>query len=136
MAKAAARAKQEDPLKRRLETIAAVVGAVLALTTLGVIVWDGVTGSDAPATIALEAIGTHAHDGGYVLEIVATNNGDRTATGIVVEGELREGEEVAATSTTTFDFLPARSEHRGALFFPIDPEAYEIRLRAHGYTEP
>jgi uncharacterized protein (TIGR02588 family) len=136
MAKASAKAKQEDPLKRRLETIAAMAGAVLAVATLGVIVWDGVTGGSAPATISVEAIATHAHEGGYVLEIRASNNGDRTATGIVVEGELLDGEEVAATSTTTFDFVPARSEHHGALFFPVDPQAHEIRLRAHGYSDP
>jgi uncharacterized protein (TIGR02588 family) len=140
MARASAKArqerKQEDPLKRRLETIAAIIGAVLAMATLGVIVWDGIRGSDAPATISVEAVNTHAHAGGYVLEIRAINNGDRTATGIVVEGELLDGEEVAATSTTTFDFVPARSRHQGALFFPVDPETHEIRLRAHGYSDP
>ena len=58
---------------------------------------------------------------GYLVRLHAVNEGGSTAEGVVIEGVLRRGMEKAETSHTTLDFLPARSEKRGGLFFTLDP---------------
>jgi uncharacterized protein (TIGR02588 family) len=126
----------DSPAKRRLEAIAAAIGAVLALTTLGIIVWDGMRDAGRPALITLSAGAVTEHEGGYVVEVVARNSGDATAAALLVEGSLRQGDRVVETSETTFDYVPSRSEREGGLAFAADPRAYALTLQAKGYIEP
>ncbi len=126
----------ESPAKRRLETIAASIGAILALSTIGVIVWDGVADEGGPALITLRAGAVHPHEAGFVVEIVAENSGDETAAELLVEGALRRGAEEIETSEASFDYVPSRSIRRGALHFSEDPREYELELRPKGYREP
>ncbi len=128
--------ERESPAKRRLETIAASIGAILALSTIGIIVWDGIADEGRPALITLRAAAVHAHDGGFVVEIVASNAGDETAAELLVEGALRRGAEEIETSEASFDYVPSRSSRRGALYFTEDPGEYELELRPKGYREP
>lgn len=136
MAEAGDGRPSEDPVKRRLEATAAAIGAVLAIGTLGVIVWDGVRDQDRPALVTLKAEATHAHEPGFVVEIVAFNSGDETAAALLVEGTLRQGDQVIETSQATFDYVPIRSERRGGLIFSQDPRRFELVLTAKGYIEP
>lgn len=128
--------KQESPAKRRLETIAASIGAVLALGTIGIIVWDGIEDEGRPALITLSAGAVHTHAEGFVVEIVAENSGDETAAELLVEGVLRQGTEAVETSEATFDYVPSRSSRRGALYFSADPREHALELRPKGYREP
>lgn len=136
MAQKAKDRKQDDEAKRRLEAAAACVGALLALGTIGIIVWDGITHADRPALITLRAEAVHAHESGYVVEIVALNSGDETAAGLLVEGSLRQGSEIIETSEMTLDYVARWSQRRGALYFSEDPRSYQLDLRAKGYAEP
>ena len=126
----------ESPAKRRLEAIAAVIGAVLALATLGIIVWDGISDQGRPALVTLRAGTVTEHEAGYVVEVVAENSGDATAAALLVEGSLRQGDRVVETSETTFDYVPSRSQREGGLVFTADPRAYALTLQAKGYIEP
>ncbi len=74
---ATAESPGEDPVKSRLEAIAAAIGAVLALCTLGVIVWDGIRDRDRPALVTLRSEAIHAHEAGFVVEIVAFTQATR-----------------------------------------------------------
>ncbi len=126
----------ESPAKRRLEAIAAAIGAVLALATLGIIVWDGISDQGRPALVTLRAGAVTEHEAGYVVEVVAENSGDATAAALLVEGSLRQGDQVVETSETTFDYVPSRSQREGGLVFTADPRAYALTLQAKGYIEP
>jgi uncharacterized protein (TIGR02588 family) len=128
--------KEDSATKRRLEAIAATIGAALTLLTLGVIVWDGVTAPESPPYITVEARGVHQQAGGFVLEVVAINRGGRTAAQVEVQGILRRDGEAIAESTTTFDHVPRGSQARGGLFFARDPREFELELRALGYSDP
>jgi uncharacterized protein (TIGR02588 family) len=128
--------RQESEAKRRLETIAAVFGAVVALGTLGLIVWDGWTAGDAPPFVTVDSLRVHEQEGGFVLEILASNRGGEAAAQVLVEGELHDAGRVVETSETTFDYVPRQSERRGGLFFREDPRTHEVRLRALGYVDP
>ena len=126
----------ESRAKRRLEAIAASIGAILALVTLGIIAWDGIRDEGRPALVTLTAGAITEHDAGYVVEVVARNSGDATAAALLIEGSLRLGEQVVETSETTFDYVPSRSERQGGLSFAADPRAHTLTLQAKGYIEP
>ncbi len=128
--------KREGSAKQKLEIVAASIGAVLAAGTLGVIVWDGLRDEGRPALISLRVESVHQHDGGFVVEILASNNGDATAAGLLVEGSLTRGEQIVETSEATFDYVPSRSERHGGLNFGLNPALYTLRLQAKGYAEP
>ncbi|HWT30674.1 MAG TPA: TIGR02588 family protein [Propylenella sp.] len=126
----------ESPAKRRLEAIAASIGAILALATLGIIVWDGIRDEGRPALVTLTAGAVTEHESGYVVEVVARNSGDATAAALLVEGSLRQGDQVIETSETTFDYVPSRSQREGGLAFAADPRSHTLTLQAKGYIEP
>ncbi len=128
--------QHESEAKRRLEAIAAVFGAAVALGTLGLIVWDGWKASGAPPFIEVKALEVHEQAGGFVLEILASNRGGEAAAQVLVEGELHDAARVVETSEATFDYVPRQSERLGGLFFKADPRAHEVRLRALGYADP
>ena len=98
----------ETEAKRRLEGVAGCVGAVLALATLGIIVWDGKTGGAAPPWSPWRRSPSIRTTAEFVLEVLARNEGGATAAQVVVEGELRRGGESVETSQTTFDYVPPR----------------------------
>jgi uncharacterized protein (TIGR02588 family) len=126
----------ESPVKRRLEAVAASIGAILALATLGIIVWDGIRDQGRPALVTITAGAVTQHEAGYVVEVIARNSGDATAAALLVEGSLRQGDQVVETSETTFDYVPSRSQRKGGLVFAADPRAYALTLQAKGYIEP
>ncbi len=133
----AKRMKSEDEgAKRVLEAIGGGVGALIALATIGIIVWDGVSGGGTPPLVAVQPGAVHAHANGFVLELSASNSGDATAAQVTVEGTLSREGEIVETSETTFDYLPSGSRRHGGLFFHADPRAHDIAVRAKGYVDP
>jgi uncharacterized protein (TIGR02588 family) len=128
--------RAEERVKQRLEAISGAIGAILAIGTLGVIVWDGIRGDGGPAKVTVEPLAVHAHEGGFVLEITVFNSGDEAAAAVVIQGELSREGTVIAESETTFDYVASGSRRRGGLFFPDDPRNYQVTVRALGYAEP
>jgi uncharacterized protein (TIGR02588 family) len=127
---------RDDAAKRRLEAIAAAIGAALALATLGVIVWDGVRKGQTGALIIVEAEAVTPYQGGYALQVVARNTGDETAAGVTIVGDLMRGEQVVETGEITFDYVASRSQRRGGVFFSQNPADFDVELRATGYADP
>ncbi|HEX9903874.1 MAG TPA: TIGR02588 family protein [Propylenella sp.] len=127
---------EDERTKRRLEAIAATAGAILALGTIGIVGWNGVTGDDTPPIVIVEPLGVHEHEDGYVLEVLVFNRGDETAAAVTVEGALRRDGTVVATAEATFDYVARGSRRRGGLYFAEDPRRYDVKVRALGYIEP
>ena len=130
------RPKHEDETKRVLEATAGGIGAVLALLTLGVIAWDGISADSRPPAVVVEAARVDEIPNGFVVEVNAINRGDYTAAQVVVEGTLSRDGAVMETSETTFDYVPSDAQRSGGLYFTNDPRTYELALRAKGYTNP
>ena len=128
--------KDEEQNRRRLEAVAAVIGAVLAIGTFGVIVYEGVTSSDRPPLVELRAERVQAFEGGFLVEVAIRNAGDRAAADLTIEGLLNRGGSTVETSEMLLDYLPSSSSRRGGLYFRNDPADYELVLRASGYREP
>jgi uncharacterized protein (TIGR02588 family) len=129
--------KRQDSGTPVLEWIAAAIGLILTLAMLGFIGWQAwkSTGEELPAIeVRIQRIVPAA--GGFVAEFAAANLSPATAAAVQIEGELREGERVVATSQVTLDYVPGNSEQRGGLFFRENPQAYGFEVRALGYAKP
>lgn len=128
--------REKERPKRRLEAIAATLGAILALGTMAIVIWDGITGDGTPPIVLIERIGVYEHENGFVLEFAAVNRGGETASQVKVEGTLSRDGAIAETSETTFDYVPKASRRRGGLFFSVDPREYDLKMGATGYVKP
>jgi len=112
--------------------VAAAIGLVLAVTVVGVILTEALQGEHTPPALTVHASRIQPFDGGYTVEFEVKNAGSRTASAVVIEGELN-GSEVAEAS---IDYVPARSAARGGLVFRSDPRDGALKLYAKGYVEP
>lgn len=128
--------ERREPGTSTIEWIVAGIGCLLLLTVIAYLVSDALSGRNGPADIVVQAVGTSAGEGGYVVEFIAGNRAGRSAAGIEITGQLRDGDEVVEERGVTLDYVPQRSERSGALIFRRNPEEFDLRLFATGYTLP
>ena len=118
------------------EWIVAALSAALVLALLGFLVYEGVRSPMTPPDVTVEVDSIHKAGPGYLVLFRARNIGHTTAGAVVVEGELEADSGVVERSETTIDYVPARGEQRGGLYFSRDPQRSRLRLKAHGFREP
>jgi uncharacterized protein (TIGR02588 family) len=87
-------------------------------------------------TVIVDMDGIVETPSSFVALVRARNPADATAAKVEIEGEPRQGDGVLETSRIAFDYVPARSERRGRLYFRHDPRQYSLEARALGYSEP
>jgi uncharacterized protein (TIGR02588 family) len=119
-----------------LEWAFGFVGFALVAATIVFLAYEALTGGNAPPDIAVRADRIVAQDQGYLVEISATNRGDRTAAAVQVQAELKNGAETVESSEVQFQYLPARSERKGGVYFTHDPRRLKLVIRARGYERP
>ena len=119
-----------------LEWLMALVGLVLVVSSVGFLVYHAITGNHSPpdVTVEMDTITPTSH--GYLVQFRAINQGDTTAKGLIIEGQLTEAGQEVEKSETSLDYIPARSEREGGLFFMENPDQFEMQLRALGYEQP
>lgn len=120
--------KQETVAPRTpAEWVSLGVALLLLAGVVGTVIVLWVDSSDNQIEFEIEHQSIYQQASKFYLQISVTNNGDRAAQAVTVEGKLTiEGEE--EISTTTFDFIPARSKVQGVLIFSHQPEAVEVRV--------
>jgi uncharacterized protein (TIGR02588 family) len=118
------------------EWVSAAIGLVIVLAVLGFLLYEAVGGSRLPPDVSLSIDSVAQSTNGYLVKLTAINRGGSTAEGVIVEGELRNGNELIERSQTTLDYLPPHSKKRAGFFFTRDPRLYELQVRALGYEEP
>lgn len=119
-----------------LEWAIACLGLVFVVAALGLLIYKAIWREASPPQITVRVISIVQVKNGYLAQFEAINQGDSTAEGVVIGGELRRGAEQVASSHTTVDYLPPNSKKSGGLFFTQDPRQFEFHLRAFGYEEP
>nr|WP_234826740.1 TIGR02588 family protein [Sinorhizobium meliloti] len=112
------------------------VSCLALLAVLGYLILDGLSGRNGAADIIVLPAEVTAINDGYVVEFAANNRAGKSVAAVEIKGELRDGEEVVEESGVTIDYIPQKSERKGALIFRSDPEGYELRIFASGYSEP
>ena len=119
-----------------VEWAIAALGALFVGATVLFLLWDGLTASPEPVAIALVAEAPQPVDGGWHVPVLARNRSDHSAAEVVVRGTLSAAAGEPQESQVTFDYVPARSERRGGLFFTENPEGRQLDLRVEGYRRP
>jgi uncharacterized protein (TIGR02588 family) len=72
----------------------------------------------------------------HVVKFKVLNQGNTTVAALLVEGSLLQGGKAIESSEANFDYVPARSEREGGLFFANDPRAFQLTLQPKGYSLP
>jgi uncharacterized protein (TIGR02588 family) len=119
-----------------LEWIVGGFGLVLVAGVIGFLLYQALSGNQTRPEIRLRVHSIDKTRTGYVVRVIAVNEGGTTAEGVVIEGELKRGEEQLERSHTTIEFLPPRSEKRAGLFFQRDPQQFDLMVRPLGYEDP
>jgi uncharacterized protein (TIGR02588 family) len=139
-AEGASRASAEAKARHNAEPwwmwLIAALGATLVVGTLGFTAYDGLVAGSAPPSILVSVEAVRHQNGGYWVLVRATNEGGSTAAELRVRGELKQDGQTLETSEASFDYVPARSQREGTLFFRRDPRAATLELSAVGYREP
>jgi uncharacterized protein (TIGR02588 family) len=104
--------------------------------SIGFLVYQAITRSSSPPDIIFNIKSIIKISNGYLVKFQAMNKGNSTAKGLIVEGQLKDGNGDVAVSETTLDYLPSHSKREGGLFFMKDPRQFELQLRALGYEQP
>lgn len=75
-------------------------------------------------------VGAHTH-----VTFVLSNDGERTGAEVLVRATLSDGRD-EETREMTFDYVPARSQRRGAFIYDEPVAADRLRLSVLGYRDP
>lgn len=118
------------------EWVIAGFSALLVLSVIGFMLYQAFTQPSTPPNITIEQGEISRSGPGYLVQFHARNRGYTTAQGLMVEGELKMGNETVETSQANLDYVPATGTRTGGLFFRNDPAQYQLNLRPTGYEVP
>ena len=128
--------RQQEAPPSMWEWLAAALGLLLLVASLGYLAFDAMAGNGRPPSPAVRVTGIEEQDGHYLVRLQVLNRSRATAADLRVEGELRRGAEVVERSETEFAFLPGESRREGGLFFRHDPRTLELVVSARSYQQP
>ncbi len=118
------------------EWLVAAVGLILVIGSIGLTLYRAVIEKTTPPILEFSVDSIQPTANGYLVKFQVRNTGNQTAAALTIEGELKNGEESAETSTATLAYAPANSVRRGGLFFTKNPQNVDLQIRATGYEEP
>lgn len=121
----------------RWEWVAAGVSLLILLGVLGFLLYDAVDSTSTPprVEVVVDSVGP-AGPAGFLVTFTATNSGDETAGGVLVQGELRSDTGLVESAEATLSYVPSHSSRSGGLIFQHDPRRYALQVRPRGYDRP
>lgn len=119
-----------------VEWLAAGIGAVLFAVMIGYMIVVGLKEAEGVPTVRISAEAPVRQGDTFLVRFEARNEGNQTASGLVVRATLSQGETEIETSEVTIDYLPTGSTRSGGFFFKHDPQAYSLELAPVGYLDP
>ncbi len=118
------------------EWVLGAIGFVFVAASVGFMLYQAFVVNEFAPEILIETEAIEPSGNVYLVKIRVANRGGLVAAGLVVEGILKDGDEIVETSEITIDHVPAGSERKAGLFFTRDPEGLDLQLRAKGYQQP
>jgi|SRR5690625_147718 len=119
-----------------LEWVVAGIGAAIIASATAYMLWYGLTHPYAPPALRVETTAIEPAPEGFLVVLKIRNEGGSTAASVHVGGELVDNGQVIEQSETVLDYVPENSESVAFLQFARDPQAFSLRLRIKGMTEP
>ena len=123
--------------KNWLEWVTFAVGFVLVVSTLGYLIYDAATVSEAPPQIEFKLGTPQSQSQQFIVPVSVKNTGDQTAENVQIEVVLESGGEEQERGEFQIAFLPRRATREGWVTFQTDPRtASRIKARALGFEKP
>jgi uncharacterized protein (TIGR02588 family) len=122
--------------KNWVEWVVFAVGLALVLSVLGYLVYDGATMGNDPPSIEVRLGTPEQRTHNFIVPVMVTNHGDKTAEGITIEVLLEGGGQEQVRGELTVAFLPRRATREGFVTFQQDPRAARLTARVLGYEKP
>jgi uncharacterized protein (TIGR02588 family) len=119
-----------------VEWVTGLLSAVLVIGMIAWVAWEALTEEDRPPEFAVTVTERKMVEGGYRVSFEVANTAPQTASAVVVRGEILRDGQAVEEEDVTFDYVPARSKTKGAVFFSRDPGTDDIRVRTIGYATP
>jgi uncharacterized protein (TIGR02588 family) len=116
------------------EWVTAAIGTVLLLLILGFLFHQAVYGDKSDAEIRVSPEKIVKQGNGYLVSIRVRNIGGKPAGSVLIEGRLATKKD--ESSQAEIDYIPAKSERSGGLFFKMEPSLRELEIKALGYQDP
>ena len=118
------------------EWIAAAIGLLLLLSSVGYLLHDAFDGEERPPAPLVRVVAVEPQADRYLVRLRVFNESKVTASALRIEGELKRGNEVVERSELEFQHVPGRSSREGGLFFTQDPRTLQLVLSARSYQLP
>ena len=119
-----------------LEWATGTISAMLVLGMISWVAWQAMTEEEQEPKFAIVVTDKSAVEGGYRVTFDVSNTATKTASAVVVRGEILDGSNPVESADVTFDYVPAGSKSSGAVLFSQDPGTRSLKIRAIGYTDP
>lgn len=128
--------RQEPRASPKWELLLALLGGAVVLAVLAFLAYQALAVSDtgpqlSAAVSNVERVGDH-----FVAHVRVDNDGNQTARGVNVSGELSANGKTLQQASTTISYLPPTSFRKGALLFTKDPRQLKLTVRVAGYELP
>ena len=123
--------------KNWLEWIVFACSLLIVAGTLGYLIYDVATLSDAPPTITFKLGQPQPQSNHFIVPVSVTNRGDQTAEGVHVEVTLENSGKEQENAEFEIAFLPRHSTREGWVTFKTDPRTVEqMQARVLGFEKP
>jgi uncharacterized protein (TIGR02588 family) len=119
----------------RIEWWIGIASAAATLALIGYLLFEALTGTGNGPLLSVVQREVREVADRYILELEVRNEGDETATEVVVEGRLGTGEDLEVSSVT-LDYVPPGPGTPAALIFDREPVVDAVVLSIRGYRYP
>ena len=118
-----------------LEKLVTALSAVLLLTILAVLVWDGFHDNTPAAVTAVSAGDGEVRGDSRYVPVTVENAGDEAVRDVAVSVETTAaGEKVEGEFT--LDWLPGKSKREGVAVLPKESQGQPLKATVKGYVIP
>ncbi|WP_332816345.1 hypothetical protein [Ramlibacter sp.] len=118
------------------EWIAAAVGLLILLASMGGLVWTALSDGHERVDPVTRVASVERRGDRFHVQLEVHNQGGAAAAALRVVAQLRDGERVVEEAQTEFDHLAGHSSRQAGLFFRNDPARLELSLSVESYQRP
>ncbi|MCA1604435.1 MAG: hypothetical protein LC775_02910 [Acidobacteria bacterium] len=122
--------------KNWLEWSVFASGFILVSSTLGYLIYAGVSMGDEPPNIEVRLGTPQLRQFNFIVPVTVINHGDETAEGVRIEVVMESGGEEKERGELDVAFLPRHATREGWVTFEQDPRTAQLKARVLGYQKP
>jgi uncharacterized protein (TIGR02588 family) len=119
-----------------IEWVTGLISAILVISLIGFVGNAAVMYHDTAPDLSSTVLRTEARSEGYQVLFEISKKSSEAAAGVVVRGEIVQGDTTLESTEIKLDYVPGRSRAKGGFIFRINPDEKDLRLRAAAFSEP